>query len=177
MKNTFRKINDRLAGFSLLETIVVLFIVSVGLLGIVNLTISSLKAQTLNRNTLIAYQLSQEGLELIRNVRDNNWLADRAWDYGITGTATGTKYKVDFSNFWPVEVNDIDEATLQLASSTNPGFYLHDPASPNSLFSRMITITIATTTAASSTVESLVQWTDQGQQREYRLQTIIYDWQ
>jgi len=169
------KIKDRWTGFSLLETIVVLFIVSVGLISIVNLTISSLKAQTLNRNTLIAYQLAQEGLELIRNVRDTNWLSGNTWDDGIEGSGSGTKYRVDFAS-WPVEVSGISEATLQLASSTNAGFYIHDSNSPSSLFSRMVTITTATGTA-SSTVESLVQWTEQGQLREYRLQTILYDWQ
>ena len=169
------KMKDRWTGFSLLETIVVLFIISVGLIGIVNLTISSLKAQTLNRNTLIAYQLAQEGLELIRNVRDTNHLSGNAWDDDITGSPSGTKYRVDFAS-WPAGISDISEATLQLASSTNAGFYLHDSSSPNSLFSRMITITTALG-AASSTVESLVQWTEQGQLREYRLQTILYDWQ
>ena len=172
--------------FSLLETVVVLFIVAVGLVAIMNLTVDSLKAQTQNRDTLIAYQLAQEGIELVRNVRDTNFLANStttpvAWNRYIVGSSTGSNYKVDFTHFQPILVNDITETRLQTASSSdaNPGFYLYstDPASPDSPFSRMITITAADVAAPSSTVTSLVQWEDQGATHKYQLQTVFYNWQ
>jgi hypothetical protein len=39
---------------------------------------------SLNQSKLIAYYLGQEGIENIRNIRDTNWLNDRAWDQGIS---------------------------------------------------------------------------------------------
>ena len=170
MKNN----NNKKSAFSLLETIVVLAVVTIGLLSIMTLMTNSLKAQTLNRNTLVAYNLAQEGLELIRNVRDTNWRSGLTWNQGFVGTPAGLNYKVDYLHFTPMAVNDISEARLQIASST--AYYLHDENSSNSVFSRLITVKAATTTAPSSSVTALIEWNEQGQKRHFELTTELYDW-
>ena len=65
--------NQNISAFTLLEVIVVLAIVSLSLLGTLSLIIQNIQVQGLNRKSLVAYQLAQEGLELIRNTRDANW--------------------------------------------------------------------------------------------------------
>lgn len=78
-------------GFTLLEAIVSIFIVTVGVGGVfmlINQTISS--GQNVSSKLKATY-LAQEGIENIRNVRDSNWLKQRAnpavlWDEGITSS-------------------------------------------------------------------------------------------
>ncbi|HNX11195.1 MAG TPA: type II secretion system protein [bacterium] len=167
--------------FSLLETIVVLFIVTVGLLGVLTLVVNSQKTKTLNKNALVAQYLAQEGMELIRNVRDTNWLENTtstpvAWNRYIEGSPTGSNYRVDYLTFQPTAVTDISSAKLQLATGTDLNFYLHATGSPDSIFSRLVTITAASSTAPSSTVSVLVEWLDQGQTYSYTLDSLLYDW-
>jgi len=177
MQKKIGKIKSNSAGFTLLETIVVLLIMAVGLVAIINLTADSLRAQTLNRNTLIAYQLAQEGMDLVRNVRDTNWTRnDPQWNDHIGGSLAGICYKVDYRHLNPMPLAscDISQAKLQVASTT--GFYLHDSASPDSPFSRMVEITADSSSAPSSTVSILIQWVDQGATHKYQLDSQLYNW-
>ena len=70
-------------GFTLIETTIATFILTVGVLGtfalvqIIIIFTSSISFQ------LRAVYLAQEGIENIRNTRDSNWLAQAAWDRGI----------------------------------------------------------------------------------------------
>ncbi len=167
------------SAFSLLETVVVLFIVSIGLVSILSVTVDSMRAQNLNKNSLVAYHLAEEGLELVKNVRDTNFIQNTtstpvAWNHYIEGESGANKYRVDYATFEPTVIPDITEAKLQLSTGANPGFYLHSTSSPDSIFSRMITIDPIN--ASSSALTSLVEWVDQGQTYQVELNSILYGW-
>lgn len=161
--------------FSLLETIVVLFIISIGLVSILSLTVDSTRAQNLNKNSLVAYNLAAEGLELIKNVRDTNFIQNStstpiSWDRYIE---EGT-YRTDWANFQPVSVSNISEAKLQLSTGTYTNLYWHKAGDQDSIFSRLITTKY--TSVSSLQVSSLVEWTDQGQTYQVELKSMLYDW-
>lgn len=59
-------------GFSIIEVLFATLIFSVGLVSVSNLMLESLKNSADSRNVVIAAQLAQEGVELVRNFRDNN---------------------------------------------------------------------------------------------------------
>lgn len=76
-------------GFTIIETILAVFIITIGVLGAFSLIlmISSFTSGISSR--LSAVYLAQEGIENIRNIRDSNWLAQRynpatLWDQGIS---------------------------------------------------------------------------------------------
>lgn len=74
------KLNQKLkkkSGFTLLEVIVAIFILTVGVGGSFVLIQQTLSASLMVRSRLIATYLAQEGIEIVRNVRDNNWLDQR----------------------------------------------------------------------------------------------------
>lgn len=62
-----------LKAFSMPEVILSVFILSVGLVTIVAVMVGSLRFALNNRDTIIATELAQEGTELVRNIRDNDF--------------------------------------------------------------------------------------------------------
>jgi len=68
--------NKNYAGFSFLETIISVFLISIGMIAVIGLMLSSLRESMDSRDQVIATLLSQEGIELVRSIRDNNWVND-----------------------------------------------------------------------------------------------------
>jgi len=69
--------------FSLLEIIIAMFIISMGVIGVMSLIVSNINLGLFSKNKLIAMNLAQEGIELVRNIRDENWLDGDNWQDGI----------------------------------------------------------------------------------------------
>ena len=158
------------SGFSILEIVVAFSIITIGLVGVLSLTTQNVQVEYINKNNLIASQLAQEGLELVRNIRDNNWLSGNNWDDGITPGA----YILDYTGFIN-SVAGIEEARLQQRDDVGEeDYYWHQAGDPNSLFSRLITIT--QTSPELLNVSSLIQWEDRGQTYQYVADTVLYDW-
>jgi len=57
-----RTINQLSPAFSIIEIMAVLLIVSLGIIGVSHLAVQSMQAQTINRGSIIGYQLAQEGI-------------------------------------------------------------------------------------------------------------------
>jgi len=152
-------------GFTIVEIITVLFIVSVGLVGVLSLIIKNIQSQNYNKNSLIAYQLAQEGIELVREVRDTNWKLLQSFNYNL---ADGTYY-LDYLDIVPVA-----SAAPEPLYLSGTGYYSHDPSGTASGFNRLVTI--ETIDASSIRVTSSVSWQIRNQDFNYDLETILYDW-
>lgn len=79
-----------LRGSTLIEVIIALMVVAVGLVGALSLATSNVRNQGVGLSRLIAINSAREGIELVRNIRDSNWLAgpSRAWYEGLAGSTT-----------------------------------------------------------------------------------------
>jgi len=77
------------AGFTLIELIVSVFILSVAIVGVFSAfsVITILTSGAADR--LTAIYLAQEGMEIARNIRDTNWDSGTDWLTGLTGCETG----------------------------------------------------------------------------------------
>lgn len=73
------------AGFTLIETVVAFAVIMAALIGPVSLITKGIIDITFSRNRLIALNLAQEGIELVRLARDNNVFCDYL-DGGIEGS-------------------------------------------------------------------------------------------
>lgn len=159
--------------FILVEIVVVLFIVSMGMLGVVSLLIQNIKGQDYNKNSIIANQLAQEGIELIRKTRDSNWKEEIDW---LTGLSAGDYY-MSYNDDVPQVLSNTSDAVLyfngryQHASGGNSG-----NGSP-SFFSRVIKLEhYPDGDGVALLVKSQVNWREHGQTRSYYLETLLYDW-
>lgn len=70
-------------GFTLIETMVAVSIITIGLISALALITSSLFYVSNIQDRLAAANLTAEGLEVVRNIRDNNWLQSLSWNNGL----------------------------------------------------------------------------------------------
>ncbi|MFA5994516.1 MAG: hypothetical protein WC823_06180 [Parcubacteria group bacterium] len=145
MTHRQQTINPR--AFSLIEVLFSIVMFTVGILGVVSLINQSMVASMNRRNETIAGQLAQEGIELVRNIRDNNWLNDPDHpfqnignrDDGIIDYNPATEVVGNGGNF-NLHIND-------------DGLYEHGTA--QEFFQRRI---IITGDDANKTIKSIVTW-------------------
>ena len=158
-------------GFTLIEVTAVIFIISIGLVGVLSLVLQNIKAGYINKNTLIASQLAQEGLELVRNLRDENWLtAGSDWKESIVADGT---YAIDYTGRGSINdgVNSISDAAAILKINTD-GFYNHSGGTAGN-FSRLISVADFVDFI---TVSSVARWEDKGNYYNYKAETVLYNW-
>lgn len=97
-KNNFQK---QKSNFTLIETLVALIVLAVGVLSVIALSTKSYTSISLQRNKLIANNLAREGVELVRNVRDENWMSAPAVGDVYTSNCNNTDppTKCDGTNY------------------------------------------------------------------------------
>lgn len=71
------------SGFTLLETLVAISILTLSIAGAFTSAQSGLSSAILARDQIIAFQLGQEAVELVRNIRDNNTYLGNNWLIGL----------------------------------------------------------------------------------------------
>lgn len=156
--------------FSLVEIIIILFIISIGMLGVLSLIVQNIQTQTYNKNNLIAFQLAQEGVELIRMVRDSNWQSGRDF---LSGLPRGNVY-MDFDDTEPHVLESEGTNQAHALRLDDEGFYRHDGSGPSSGFSRLITLTSPDSNTLQ--VDVRITWKERNRDSSYDLQAVLYDW-
>jgi len=73
-------------GFTILEAIAAIFVMTVGVLGAYAVVQQIIVYNSISSSRLTAAYLAQEGIEIVRNIRDTNWLTVPlvVWDNGIS---------------------------------------------------------------------------------------------
>ncbi len=75
MKQTLKKSSAKFKkGETIIEVLVALMIVTLGAATATTLIVVSLRANQFNKDSLVALNLAQEGVEYLHNLRDTNWL-------------------------------------------------------------------------------------------------------
>ena len=162
-------------GSSIMELMVSLFVIAMGLVSVLSLITQNLQAQYINKNVLIASQLTQECFELVRNVRDQNKLLyGYSWDQDIVNDGT---YTIDYTGRSGINssVNDISDSGAKLYFDNN-GFYSHTVTASSTVFSRLVTIRNYPAYTDFLDVECKVRWQERGRNHDYLAETYLYDW-
>jgi len=88
----------RTSGFTLIEVMAAVAIMSIGLVGGLTAINNNLKNISGGEQRIVAVGLAEEGIEMARNMRDTNWLAGAPWDtgFGFGPPNNLTKTKLSF---------------------------------------------------------------------------------
>lgn len=151
-------------GFTLIEVVVSIFILTVGIVTVVGLITTSAQAIQVVKDSVLAAQLSQEGIEVVRAIRNTNWIQNQAYDAGL---APGS-YCVNYNS---TSTDSCADFSIYFDAATG---YTHNSGGQATPFSRKIDV--ATTTDAENVeyieVRSTVDWDS----RSIVTETHLYDW-
>lgn len=73
-------------GFTILEVMIAIFVVTIGVLAAYNVTQQMISYTYHSASRLTAAYLAKEGIEIVRNTRDTNWLEQENWDNGLSSS-------------------------------------------------------------------------------------------
>ena len=80
------------SGFTLIETLVAIFVMLTAIVAPMSIASQALSSARYAKEQVTAFYLAQEGIELVRNIRDNNTIAVVTWNEGTLGSsATGSE--------------------------------------------------------------------------------------
>ena len=161
---------SRAPAFSLIELLVSMAIIGIGLLGISSLAAQNIRVQYFNRNSLISAQLAQEGLELARNLRDNDWKSSSP----ITSSSSleglyNDLFTIDYLGH--INTYSVPQS-VPLLNIDSDGFYSYNPGAPTP-FKRYITSQCQDDYCLLSCV---VTWQAEGQSGSYEVNSYLYAW-
>lgn len=157
--------NKENKGFTFLEVLIAIAIISIGLMAGLALMTMTIASSSMGTSQLIAANLAQEGIEVVRNIRDDNWLDPEAENWK-DGLPAGSGYVNWDSN--KVKKTGSDELHLDVDNR-----YTHE-AGTLTPFRRHIEITDA---GDYLIVKSIVNWTERGRSHSITLEDHLYNWQ
>ena len=146
-----------LRAFSTGEVLLAMFIMTSGLVTIVAVLSGSLRNSLSIRDVIIASELAQEGVELVRNVRDNDFASGGNGFSSSTGFENSKKHcRIDY------DASKINCSSSQGSVGTyslnySGGMYHYDASGSMGRFSRYIWIDYDAT-GPHATVRSFVVW-------------------
>jgi len=160
----------------LLEVMIAISVLTVAVGGTYALIQQTLRAASLANSKLIAAHLAQEGVETVRNLRDNNWLNQRinpglSWKAGLGAG----EYEMDY--------NDVALASFvgegrYLYIDGADGFYTYldspGPGDTQTKFKRKITVAEVGDDEIDVTVT--VFWQERGGEYETEVIENLHNW-
>lgn len=168
----FRENKQR--GFTIIELIATIAILSFGILGVYSAFTPFIALNSNISYRLTASYLAQDGLEIIRNIRDNNFVAGRPWSQGLLSCSFGCQadYKTGTSGETPA--NQLQSyGAGNFLNLNSDGFYSYDAGTPTK-FKRQITIAQVSTDVLHVYVQ--IFWDYNGQSYTFDTKEYLYNW-
>ena len=187
-------------GFTLLEVIIAVSLITTGITGVFILINKTIGLMSDSPSRLIAAYLAQEGIEIVRNIRDTNWIEGNDWDGDIICDSPPCERQVDYTTnalFDDPATTDPDEnecspaaagyncntysaSYLQLESSGS-GFYNYT-SGDSTKFKRKIEIDGEDLDGDSDNgyeklkVTVVVSWVEKRKSYSFSVQENLYNW-
>lgn len=169
------------SGFTLIELIVAVVILSFGIVLAYQAFAPLIGYSSNLSNRLTAAYLAQEGMEIARNIRDNNVIASISnpsitWSDGLVNCSLGCQ--ADYKTATPAEgfANQLKlyDETVPLVINAD-GLYSYDDGT-STTFTRKITITQAQEGSDVVNVVVLVTWNYNGESSSFETEGYLYHW-
>lgn len=178
--NKFSKIQSCPTGFTLIELIVSIFIVLLTLGGISSLFVQALQSVTYLSHQLTANYLAQEGIEVVRNIRDTNWIKGQEWDTGLTGcdsACAGCNCPADDGCAVDYTISSLD-GYPNIPLHIYNGYYRQINLGSTTIFKRRVVVNQVTDSDGDPYLEAKVYvcWQERGKSYQTELDENLYNW-
>ncbi len=159
-------------GFTLLEVIIAIFILAIGILGSFSAIQRATSLISHSSSELKAAYLAQEGIEIVRNIRDSNWLEARwndvPWDQGLDNCHGGCEGDYNMLHSLPTWSGEGRYLNID-----NNGFYSYSFGESTNFKRRIFIISLEPDTL---NVRVEVYWSERGVSQTFSVETNLYNW-
>ncbi len=188
MKRLIHMHTSQKRGFTLIEALVAITVLLLSIVGPMAIAQTGIQNSIYAKDQIVAFYIAQEGIEIIRNIRDENALNGRPWLTGIpigTGgadcaSASGCGIDIDNMNFIDCTASSgsacnifYDEDGLSNGSGNPRAIYSHDSNGAQTIYRRSIRIT--NVSANEIVVDAVVAWQSRGATRTITVQSRLFD--
>ena len=157
----------RTKGFTLIEILIAVTVLTIGIMACYAAITKVVSLTYLNSFRFVASRLAQEGIELVSNTRDTNWLNGDDWDDGLTSCVSGCEIDYDDTSF-------SSPYTGKYLKIDSNGFYNYGDGD-DSRFKRRITITEVPPDELKIKVE--IMWSELGSSEgTLEAEEHLYNW-
>ena len=118
--------------FTLIEMVVAVFIIIIAVVGIIEMTSKYVQRTKFEKESYVAALLGQEGVEIVKNIRDNNWINGLSWNNNLSDG----NWEVDYDDAVLTSVTPGSERFLYIDSNN---YYNYSSGTP-SIYKRTITL-------------------------------------
>lgn len=150
-------------GFTLLEVLFSLFLLVATMVGVSSLFLQIIAFLPVSKERLEANYLAQEGVEIVRNMRDANVITGAEWNNGLTSCTGGCE--ADYND---AALAGYAGRSLQI----NNGFYEYGSGGTATPFQRKITIDTATPDELKVAVQ--VSWQEKNRSHSLTIRDDLY---
>lgn len=160
--------------FTILEVMLAIFILTTAVGASFALIQQTLIAVSVSQSKLVACYLAQEGIELVKNIRDNNWLLQRSnptvsWKDGLT------------NGVWEAGYNDLVlspnlNRNLYIEGATGFYKYINSPLPGDTETSYKRTVSITEIGESALEVKTAVEWKERGRTHNIEVVDRLYNW-
>jgi prepilin-type N-terminal cleavage/methylation domain-containing protein len=181
----FKVFNSK-AGFTVLESIIAITVVSLAISGAFSAVRTGLSSSTQAKEQTKAFYLAQEAFELIRNRRDSNILdnlinnSGLSWRAGISNAgdpcAAGRTCRVDVTGPSGIYFTDcgVSWDSCPVLKQDGTSYLMQYSSGLDTVFKREVQI--ENTSADEISVTIRVSWSHAGIPREFKTKTILTNW-
>jgi prepilin-type N-terminal cleavage/methylation domain-containing protein len=152
-------------GFTLIEALVTLILLSIAMIPMLAFATFAVNTAAIIRDNMIAANLNQEGLEVVRSIRDANWFNNRAFDNGLADGA----YRVEYNSDSLLGLADNPPLTIL------NGVYSYNGGGTPTIFRRTITIT-KINAAEIRAVATVVRTTRGNSTKSVSAESHLFNW-
>jgi hypothetical protein len=200
--NIFSKIKGNHRGQGLVELIVAIAVIEIGLFGVWSLFLVNFNTEREAELRIVGVNLAREGVEVVRNIRDSNWLKRKLnetdngqiinWDNGLAAGQYSVNYdssELDDYSAEPLRFNPNNYYVDSLLATGNQTAFtrkiiLKDICcddGDNNLVCDSIVYTVGSSCNSDLkigiNVVAEVSWSISGQSRHVVIEDNLYDWQ
>jgi len=198
IKNLKLKIFAKQAGFTVLESIVAIAVLSLSIAGSFMAVQKSLSQSSGAKDEVKAFYLAQEAIEIIKNKRDTNQLAkinspqtSTTWLSGITNAsncpfngicvADATTYPPSLISCGTTSWGGCPSQYKYLTQDTNRGssstyIFGYNSSYPATSFQREIKIEQVSLVPDAVSITVKITWTVKGVSKSFLVKTIMFNW-
>lgn len=192
------KLQNNQSGQGLLETIISLGIITSGIIGMLSLTVANQTAGGEASDRLVATYLAREGVEVARQMRDNNWLLRQSWDQGLESGVdyTAAPFWDGITNIWTLDFTPANITHAYARLFRLGGLYFQStlvapPGAALTAYRRLLRLdeicqdkTVVTDGSACPgpnskigiRVQSIVEWDAKGNTHQLVMEDRLFNW-